>query len=89
MYLLLRKNQLKKLNFIILFLSFLSFNSIAQNNSSTVQNLKLEFQSVEKKIDSILLLLTLEEKIAMCHAQSKFTSPGIPRLGIPVKCSST
>jgi len=37
----------------------------------------------EQKIDSILELLTLEEKVAMCHAQSKFSSPGVPRLGIP------
>ncbi len=40
-------------------------------------------QEIEKKIDSILPLLTLEEKVAMTHAQSKFSSPGIPRLGIP------
>ena len=38
---------------------------------------------IEAKIDSILPLLTLEEKIDMCHAQSKFSSPGVPRLGIP------
>ena len=38
---------------------------------------------IETKIDSILSLLTLTEKVAMCHAQSKFSSPGVPRLGIP------
>jgi beta-glucosidase len=27
--------------------------------------------------------MTLEEKVAMLHAQSKFSSPGVPRLGIP------
>lgn len=37
----------------------------------------------EKKIDSLLSLLTLEEKVAMVHAQSKFSSPGADRLGIP------
>ncbi|PKQ66508.1 glycosyl hydrolase [Labilibaculum manganireducens] len=37
----------------------------------------------EKKIDEIINHLTLKEKVAMCHAQSKFSSPGIPRLGIP------
>ena len=37
----------------------------------------------EAKIDSIIALLSLEEKVAMCHAQSKFSSPGVPRLGIP------
>lgn len=38
---------------------------------------------IEKKIDSLLALMTLEEKVSMCHAQSKFSSPGVPRLGIP------
>lgn len=37
----------------------------------------------EAKIDSIIKLMTLEEKVAMCHAQSKFSSAGVPRLGIP------
>jgi beta-glucosidase len=27
--------------------------------------------------------MTLDEKVALCHAQSKFTSKGVPRLGIP------
>ena len=38
---------------------------------------------IEAKIDSILPLLTLKEKVAMVHAQSKFSSPGVARLGIP------
>ena len=38
---------------------------------------------IEKQIDEILPQITLEEKIAMTHAQSKFSSPGVPRLGIP------
>jgi beta-glucosidase len=40
-------------------------------------------KSIETKIDSIISSLTLEEKVAMCHAQSKFSSPGVERLGIP------
>ena len=40
-------------------------------------------KAITVKIDSIISLLTIEEKIAMCHAQSKFSSPGVPRLGIP------
>ena len=40
-------------------------------------------QDVEAKIDSILPLLTLDEKVRMCHAQSKFSSAGVPRIGIP------
>ncbi|WP_163707703.1 beta-glucosidase [Mangrovibacterium lignilyticum] len=40
-------------------------------------------QDMEKKIEQIIEQLTLKEKVAMCHAQSKFSSPGVPRLGIP------
>lgn len=40
-------------------------------------------QPIEKRIENALSLMTLEEKVAMCHAQSKFSSPGVPRLGIP------
>jgi len=46
--------------------------------------LKLVAQKdLENKIDSLINLMTLDEKVAICHAQSKFTSPGVPRLGIP------
>ncbi|MCU4155621.1 glycoside hydrolase family 3 C-terminal domain-containing protein [Carboxylicivirga sp. A043] len=38
---------------------------------------------MEKKITELMNQMTLEEKVAMCHAQSKFSSPGVPRLGIP------
>lgn len=37
----------------------------------------------EPKIDSILRLLTLEEKIHMIHGSGKFVSGGVERLGIP------
>lgn len=40
-------------------------------------------QPIEKRIQHALSLMTLEEKVAMCHAQSKFSSKGVPRLGIP------
>ncbi len=38
---------------------------------------------IENKIDEILPQLTIKEKVALCHAQSKFSSPGVSRLGIP------
>lgn len=40
-------------------------------------------KDIESKIENILSQLTLEEKVAMCHAQSKFSTAGVPRLGIP------
>ena len=38
---------------------------------------------IEERIEDALKCMTLEEKVAMCHAQSKFSSAGVPRLGIP------
>lgn len=37
----------------------------------------------EQRIEDALGRMTLDEKIAMIHAQSKFSTPGCPRLGIP------
>lgn len=43
---------------------------------------------IEERVEDALSRMTLEEKVAMLHAQSKFSSPGVPRLGIPeVWCS--
>ena len=39
--------------------------------------------SIEEKVEATLSQLTLQEKVAMTHAQSKFSSAGVPRLGIP------
>jgi beta-glucosidase len=72
---------------IILFICILNLKMNAQENSSqfTDTNISTKVNKLisETKIDSILALLTLEEKVAMCHAQSQFSSPGVPRLGIP------
>ena len=38
---------------------------------------------VEQRIDDALSRMSLEEKIAVIHAQSKFSSPGVKRLGFP------
>ena len=38
---------------------------------------------VEQRIDDALKRMTLDEKIAVIHAQSKFSSPGVKRLGFP------
>lgn len=38
---------------------------------------------IEDRVEDAIGRMTLEEKIAMVHAQSKFSSPGVPRLGIP------
>ncbi|HMM04843.1 MULTISPECIES: glycoside hydrolase family 3 C-terminal domain-containing protein [unclassified Dysgonomonas] len=42
-----------------------------------------ETKPIEQRIEDALSRMTLEEKVAMCHAQSKFSSAGVSRLGIP------
>ncbi|MGB0836898.1 MAG: glycoside hydrolase family 3 C-terminal domain-containing protein [Flavobacteriaceae bacterium] len=51
-----------------LLLLFFSFTAFAQS---------------EEKINEILSQLSLDEKIDLIHAQSKFSVPGVDRLGIP------
>ena len=40
-------------------------------------------KSIELRVEDALKRMTLTEKIAVIHAQSKFSSPGVKRLGIP------
>ncbi|TRX21253.1 glycosyl hydrolase [Flavobacterium franklandianum] len=69
------KSTFKKLLFVIICNTMLVISTKAQENKNS--------KSIEAKIDAIISSLTLEEKVAMCHAQSKFSSPGVERLGIP------
>jgi beta-glucosidase len=38
---------------------------------------------IEVRVEDALSRMTVEEKVSMTHAQSKFSSPGVARLGIP------
>lgn len=38
---------------------------------------------IEERVKDALSRMTIEEKVKLCHAQSKFSSSGVPRLGIP------
>jgi len=40
-------------------------------------------KSTEEKIDSLINLMTLEEKVTLIHSETSFASGGIERLGIP------
>jgi beta-glucosidase len=72
---------MKKL-FVYMFLFFL-----AGTNGIKAQPLKPiyldETRPIEDRVKNALSLMTLEEKVALCHAQSKFSSKGVARLGIP------
>ncbi|WP_241773528.1 glycoside hydrolase family 3 C-terminal domain-containing protein [Chryseobacterium sp. Leaf394] len=59
----------------------ISASAFAQNK--TIPVYLDESKPVEQRVKDALSRMTLEEKVAMLHAQSKFSSPGVPRLGIP------
>ena len=40
-------------------------------------------QTVEARVEDLLGRLMLEEKISLLHADSKFTTAAVPRLGVP------
>ncbi len=40
-------------------------------------------KAIDERVEDALSKMTVEEKVAMTHAQSKFSSSGVPRLGIP------
>ena len=42
-----------------------------------------ESKNIEERVEDALRRMTLDEKIAIIHAQSKFSSPGVKRLGFP------
>lgn len=58
----------------------------ASTMSSTAQSLPTyldETKPIEQRVEDALSRMTLDEKIAVIHAQSKFSSPGVKRLGLP------
>jgi beta-glucosidase len=61
-------------------LIFFAGNSIAQPLKPIYLD---ETRPMEERVKNALSLMTLDEKVALCHAQSKFSSKGVARLGIP------
>ena len=59
---------------ICLLISLITYKSEAQS---------LVNSAIEAKITVLLKKMTLKEKVNMIHANSSFTSGGVPRLGIP------
>ncbi|MBU2949911.1 glycoside hydrolase family 3 C-terminal domain-containing protein [Tamlana agarivorans] len=58
-------------------------NSCASKTEKEMASTSKISVNIDARIDSILPLLTLEEKVDLCHAQSKFSTKGVERLGIP------
>ena len=70
----------KQINCIAMLLFAFTFIVSAQKTLPVYLD---DSKPMEDRIEDALSRMTLEEKIAMCHAQSKFSSTGVPRLGIP------
>ena len=62
---------------------FLLFAASATNLSAQIPIYQNPDMPIEVRVEDALSRMTLEEKVALCHAQSKFSSAGVPRLGIP------
>ena len=66
-----------------LVISILLFGASAGTQAQSLPIYLDESKPVEQRIDDALSRMTLNEKIAVIHAQSKFSSPGVKRLGFP------
>jgi len=72
----------KRFYFFLLIILLVAAPGKGQSQSSEPIYLNDSFP-IEKRIEDAISRMTIEEKVAMCHAQSKFSSAGVPRLGIP------
>lgn len=61
---------MKKLLFLFFMLGVLTSNAANGND-------------IESMVEALLNKMTLEEKVRLSYAQSKFSSPGVARLGVP------
>jgi len=65
---------------IAILLLGISFCSFGQNQRAVYLD---DSKPMNERVEDALSRMTVPEKVAMCHAQSKFSSAGVPRLGIP------
>ena len=66
-----------------IFMSVLLFGATVSSQAQSLPVYLDESKPLEQRIDDALNRMTLDEKIAVIHAQSKFSSPGVKRLGFP------
>ena len=72
------------MNFLKITTAILLVLSIVETYAQQTKPIYLDNNKpIEERVENALSLMTLDEKVALCHAQSKFSSAGVPRLGIP------
>lgn len=69
--------------FLLLLAGAVALASCAQSVENEGPVYLDENRSLEARVEDALSRMTLEEKVKIIHAQSKFSSAGVPRLGIP------
>ena len=91
---LLRRRIFQSIGFALLALS--GFVSCLGQSGVTVSGadeqstsvVKSPRENVQQTVEELLAQLTIEEKVSLCHANSKFTIAGVERLGIAEMCFS-
>ena len=63
-----------------IFLTSIAASAISAATAATPLYLD-ENAPMEQRVEDALKRMTIEEKVAMCHAEGKFASAGVPRLG--------
>ena len=65
--------------------ALLCFAACSPKQASTTQQPVYldDTKPIEERVEDALSRMTMEEKVRVLHAQSKFSSAGVPRLGIP------
>lgn len=67
-----------------IFLAVAAIGASLLVNAQQKQPIYLDLSKpIEERVENALSLMTTEEKVSLCYAQSKFSSKGVPRLGIP------
>lgn len=68
---------------VSLLAGLISFTNCASTKKAEIPVYLNDSKPIGDRVEDALSRMTLEEKVAVLHAQSKFSSAGVPRLGIP------
>ena len=76
-----KRNRSFTIHAVLAFMLHLHFLIIPLSSAMAADQPEEDY--IFAQADSILRLLTLEEKVALLHGNAKFSSAGVPRMGIP------